>query len=240
MGGTRQIISIAVLAVAAGLLAGSVNAGNGWHTPAQLDLGNSRLKRSTAPLPAPLTSLPRWRSPAQADALGSRANTWRRTTFVRPRTRIVHTQQAAAPAESYDDALVAALNQVRSRHGLPALRVSRQLENAAERHTRNMARLGFFAHESADGSAFWKRVDDFYSTNGFGYWAVGENLIWGSPDLSVDEAVQGWMESPGHRANILSREWREFGLFSLRDDAAPGVYGRRKVTIITCDFGVRR
>ena len=52
--------------------------------------------------------------------------------------------------------------------------------------------------------------------------------------------MKAWMASPGHRENILAEDWREIGCASVRDDSAPGVYGGRKVVLITCDFGVRR
>ena len=47
------------------------------------------------------------------------------------------------------------------------------------------------------------------------------------------------MESPAHRANILTPRWREVGLSAVNVAAAPGVYGGRDVMIITTDFGVR-
>ena len=46
--------------------------------------------------------------------------------------------------------------------------------------------------------------------------------------------------SPPHRQNILTREWREVGISAVHVDAAPGVFGRRSVWIVTADFGVRR
>ncbi|MBD0348079.1 MAG: CAP domain-containing protein [Thermoleophilia bacterium] len=245
MGGKKGIVSTLVAAVALCSLAGSVNAGTGgaaspslrWHSPSRIDVVRERLKRSDAApsLPAPQTT--RWRRPGQGSDVGVRRNRWR-ATAIRPR-RSARTQTATA-TRGYDEALVAAINEVRARHGLVALRRSDRLEAAAELHSRNMGRRGVFEHESAGGTPFWKRVEQFYASRGFGYWAVGENLIWGSPELSIDQAIQGWMNSPAHRANMLSREWREVGLASVRLESAPGVYGGRAVTIVTCDFGVRR
>ena len=228
-----------------GLVPGSVTAGTGaapapspgWHSPSRLDVVQDRLKRSDASSPVRAAQPSRWRRPEQAGEVGGRRNGWR---FEAIRARNSASTQTATTARSYDEALVAAINHVRARQGLATLRRSERLDEAAELHSRNMGRRGFFAHESADGSAFWKRVEQFYGSDGFGYWAVGENLIWGSPDLDIDEAIEGWMDSPAHRANMLSREWREIGLASIRLDSAPGVYGGRSVTIVTCEFGVRR
>ena len=132
------------------------------------------------------------------------------------------------------------INVVRARRGLAALRMSRPLSAAADLHSRKMAQLGFFSHNSADGTSFWKRVQRFYGWNGFRTWSVGENLLWSSPEIDAGGAVQMWMDSPGHRANLLSTQWREIGLSAVFVPAAPGIFGGRDVTIVTADFGIRR
>ena len=68
---------------------------------------------------------------------------------------------------------------------------------------------------------------------------MGENLVWASPDLSADQAIQMWLNSPPHRKNLLTPEWREVGLGAVRALDAPGVYEGLDVTILTADFGVR-
>ena len=102
-----------------------------------------------------------------------------------------------------------------------------------------MGTFGFFDHDSRDGSEFWKRVERFYSPEGYRSWSVGENLLWSSGHLSAPAALKLWMGSPGHRKNILTARWREIGLSALTVRSAPGVYGGRDVVIITTDFGVR-
>jgi uncharacterized protein YkwD len=145
----------------------------------------------------------------------------------------------SAPA-GYENVLMREINQVRAQHSLSSLRFSDGLNQAAEYHSEAMASRGFFAHESADGSSFWKRIERFYPSRGFRYWSAGENLAYGSPNISADGAVRAWMGSPGHRANLLSAAWNEIGLSAVHDDSAPGVYGGHAVTIVTADFGVRR
>ena len=131
------------------------------------------------------------------------------------------------------------INQERARHGLRGLRWSSRLRRAADQHSASMAAKGYFAHESADGSAFWKRIAVFYGYRGYRSWSVGENLLWSSPGISPSGALRMWMNSPPHRENLLSRTWRDVGLSAVHVERAPGVYGGNEVTIVTADFGVR-
>ena len=144
-----------------------------------------------------------------------------------------------AAADQLEGQVLIELNRIRRQHGLTPVRLSRPLSMAADTHSRAMGTYGFFEHESRDGSEFWKRVQRFYSPDGYQSWSVGENLLWSSGDLSAAAALKLWMNSPGHRKNILTARWREIGLSALQVRAAPGVYGGRDVVIITTDFGVR-
>jgi uncharacterized protein YkwD len=132
------------------------------------------------------------------------------------------------------------VNAVRRSHGLAALRLSSALNAAAAQHSTEMARDGYFAHESANGASFDKRVARFYPMGSRRYWSVGENLVYAAPDLGADEAMKLWMNSPHHRENLLTARWREIGISSVHVASAPGTYGGGPVTIITTDFGVRR
>jgi uncharacterized protein YkwD len=138
-----------------------------------------------------------------------------------------------------DVSVLQRVNEVRAENGLQPLRLSVSLSHAAAAHTREMVAAGYFGHESSDGSPFWKRVKRFYGTKGFAAWSVGENLIWGSPVLSSDDTVNGWLESPEHRANLLSPNWREVGLAATHVPSAPGTFGDRETTVVTADFGAR-
>ena len=63
--------------------------------------------------------------------------------------------------------------------------------------------------------------------------------MWASPDLSSSSALSLWMGSAPHRANLVSRRWREIGLSAVHVTAAPGVFGGQAVTIVTANFGSR-
>lgn len=214
-----------------------------WHEGDRLAEDHGRLKRShsvdlgSQPAPSSL----RWRAPFHVDSTEDRPNDWR-VFAPRPAQTVKPAQADPEPSgpPGYENVLLREINQVRAQHGLSALQVSNPLNEAADYHSKTMAARGFFAHESADGTSFWKRVERFYPSRGFGYWSAGENLAYGSPSMSADGAVRAWMGSPGHRANILSTSWREIGIGAVQADSAPGVYGGRPATIITTDFGIRR
>jgi uncharacterized protein YkwD len=147
---------------------------------------------------------------------------------------------AASRETALESGLLQQINLVRHQHGLQPLSLSAKLAAAALQHTQEMGADGYFAHESFDHSAFWKRVQRFYPSSGWRSWTVGENLLWSAPDVSAPGALTMWMNSPEHRANLLGRKWREIGLSAVHFDAAPGTYGGRPVTIVTADFGARR
>ena len=154
---------------------------------------------------------------------------------------------AASPARSevtsgladLEAAIIVRINEVRRARGLGPLRSNRRLAAAADFHSRDMGRRGYFQHESADGTAFWRRIQRFYGSSGFRSWTVGENLLWASDRFGAAFAVREWMRSRPHRKNILSRAWREVGIGAAYFVRAPGEYEGRSVTIVTSDFGAR-
>jgi uncharacterized protein YkwD len=136
-------------------------------------------------------------------------------------------------------ALLAQINNFRAAHGLSRLRVSQGLTAAANGHSVQMARRGYFSHDSANGGSFSQRIAQSYPARGFRSWSVGENLVWGGPDIAAARAFRLWLASPPHRANLLTSRWREIGLSAVHATSAPGVYGGRPATIVTADFGAR-
>ena len=142
-------------------------------------------------------------------------------------------------AGDLDHELLRQLNAVRLRAGLPALRRSHDLTEAAVAHSRSMAKYGYFSHTSYNGSLFWQRVERYYpAPHAFRVYRVGENLMSGPPSVSAAKVIQAWMQSPPHRENLLSR-WAEVGFGCVRAIDAPGVYDGETVAIVTADFGTR-
>jgi uncharacterized protein YkwD len=141
---------------------------------------------------------------------------------------------------SLESGVLSQLNATRAAHNLRPLHLNAALTDSAAEHSKEMAADGYFEHSSHDGTAFWKRIGRWYGSNGFGYWSVGENLLWSSPQVDPAQALQLWMNSPEHRANILAPRWHEIGISAVHVPAAPGVFHDLEVTIITTDFGIRR
>jgi uncharacterized protein YkwD len=149
------------------------------------------------------------------------------------------TSRSERNLQTLNHQVLGAVNKFRSAHGLAALHESAGLDRSARQHSLEMGRRGYFAHSSADGTVFWKRIRHYYSARGYSYWSVGENLVWRSQSLSVTKAMSLWITSPPHLANLLSKQWHQIGVSAVAVAHAPGVYGGRRAIIITTDFGVR-
>jgi len=159
--------------------------------------------------------------------------------LVLPSVGSAESRSGVAPVGRLGSGLVAQINALRLAHGLVPLRVSPSLRAAANVHSTQMARLGYFSHDSANGGSFSSRIATFYPARGYRSWTVGENLLWASPDVGALRALKMWLASPPHRANLLNPRWREIGLVAVHARSAPGVYGNAPTTIVTADFGTR-
>ena len=108
-----------------------------------------------------------------------------------------------------------AVNAERVARGLGALEPDRALDRLAEGHSREMARHDFFDHEDRAG----RRVSGRAEGAKIRYRRIGENLflVQGDPD-PARRAAAGWMESEGHRANILTPGYRRTGVGVAVDD----------------------
>ena len=144
----------------------------------------------------------------------------------------VHADANRASIKQVDTSTVCLLNAERRKHGLPALHVNRKLSLASKRHARSMAAHHYFAHGDFVG-----RIRAVHYLSGARSWIIGENIAWGSQSLGTPaEIVKAWMHSPPHRANILSRSFREVGIGVSRGAPVTGVGDG--VTYAT-DFGKR-
>ncbi len=111
--------------------------------------------------------------------------------------------------------------------GLPALSENTKLDEIALLRTRDMFKKQYFAHVAPDGGSAQVTA----KTVGYDYLALGENLALGvfSGDKDV---VEAWMNSPGHRANILNSHYTEIGVA-----AEEGIYEGRITWIAVQIFG---
>ena len=128
-------------------------------------------------------------------------------------------------------------NQIRAERGLPLLKENPRLRSAALGHSNDMVSRGFFEHTTPNGVTMVQRIRAArYTSPRFG-WALGENLAWGTGSLATPRAImKAWMESPGHRANVVKRAYREIGI-----GVVAGVPSDRDSgATYTADFGVIR
>jgi uncharacterized protein YkwD len=117
----------------------------------------------------------------------------------------------AAPAYALDSndmatAVVDAMNAERATHGLAPLHIDPKLVAAASDRLSDMFDGHYFAHRSPTGLQPWQWVEQ----EGYSYHDAGENLAVGYP--SASSIVDGWMHSPGHRANVLGGQYVDVGV----------------------------
>lgn len=130
------------------------------------------------------------------------------------------------------------INKERAKRGLKPFKADKRLQKAAQRHNDRMVGTGCFDHECSGEGDLGKRLESVgYLGGSLTRWAYGENIAWGGGDYGTPGAiVDAWMNSPGHKANILSDDYRDIGVGFSRgtpDD------GRDSGAIYTTDFGLR-
>lgn len=119
---------------------------------------------------------------------------------------------AAAPAEARSmtvqdqrKALLKKTNKIRVNHGCAKLRLRPKLNKAAQRHAQDMSRKNYFSHTSKDGTSWITRIRRTgWSDPG------GENIARGFSNAS--SVTSAWMNSPGHRRNIVNCKFRNLGV----------------------------
>jgi uncharacterized protein YkwD len=125
------------------------------------------------------------------------------------------------------------LNRERASNGLRNLRSDVRLRRAADRHAGDMVARRYFAHDSKSGASFVTRIKRTGWTRSRRSWTVGENIGYGSGSLATPRLmVRGWMNSAGHRKNILARHFRVIGV-GVAKGAPTGGSGATYAT----DFG---
>jgi uncharacterized protein YkwD len=111
-------------------------------------------------------------------------------------------------------AVVSLTNAERAKQGCSPLRIDSRLVVAARKHSADMAANNYFDHTSRNGDSPWKRMEDAgYSSPG------AENIAKGYPTAAA--VVKGWMNSPGHRANILNCGLRAIGVGMASGSGGP-------------------
>jgi uncharacterized protein YkwD len=106
--------------------------------------------------------------------------------------------------------VLARTNAYRHEQGLEPLQFDQRLTLIARQRSQDMARRNYFAHVTPDGGDVFQLM----RTQNVGYWAAGENLARNNykPAEVAKVAVQGWIKSPGHRANLLHPAFGHIGI----------------------------
>lgn len=147
---------------------------------------------------------------------------------------------SAANIAAVKKATLCLLNAERTSRSLSKLTSNGQLGKAAQSFSATMVRQRFFDHVSPSGSTLDNRVrrGTSYLRGQVRSWSLGENIAWGSGELaSPNEIVDSWMNSSGHRRNILDRRFRHIGI-GVAAGAPDNVRGQPAATYTT-DFGAR-
>jgi uncharacterized protein YkwD len=113
---------------------------------------------------------------------------------------------STSPGAPVQQQVLALVNENRRRGGCGDLTLDRRLIAAAYGHAADMARRGYFAHESMNGEGAGERVQDA----GYRWSRYGENIARGPS--SPFEVVDGWMHSPVHRENIMDCQLHQMGI----------------------------
>ena len=134
---------------------------------------------------------------------------------------------AASAHADFASLVIDLVNVERAANNLPPLQYNEKLTVAARLHSQDMGNNNYFSHTSQDGQAFNERILDA----GYDYSACGENIAAGY--TTPEAVVAGWMDSEGHRANILSPDYCDIGV------GYAAVAGSQFYHYWTQDFGRR-
>nr|WP_201716271.1 CAP domain-containing protein [Rossellomorea arthrocnemi] len=147
-----------------------------------------------ADAPAPKADAPKAAAPAPAPE----ANEQKQQTE--------QTSEQSGQLSQFEQQVVELTNQERAKQGLPALKVDTELSKVAREKSRDMQANNYFSHTSPTyGSPF-----DMMKQFGIEYSSAGENIAMGQK--TPEEVVQAWMNSEGHRKNIMSSNYTHIGV----------------------------
>lgn len=125
--------------------------------------------------------------------------------FSTPAKQIAQNSVLSYATEMSRSGLLSNTNSERTSRGLGSLALNSKLNQAAQNKANDMVARNYWSHNTPDGQEPWI----FFDQAGYSYTKAGENLAYGFATSSA--TVTGWMNSPGHRANILDSEYQEVG-----------------------------
>jgi hypothetical protein len=118
--------------------------------------------------------------------------------------------------------IVEMTNQTRAKEGLNTLKVNSELSAAAAAKADDMIKNGYFAHFSPTNVSPWFWIKQ----NGYNYKYAGENLAMNFSE--TDQVINGWLNSPSHKANLLNSNYQDIGVAVLCGQ----VNGQNRVVVV--------
>ncbi|MFJ9817389.1 sigma-70 family RNA polymerase sigma factor [Streptomyces sp. NPDC101151] len=153
-------------------------------------------------------------SPAKETSKPAKKSTPAPSRSVRPPLTAPSTQAQSSPSDTVTQ-VVALVNKERAAAGCGPLSENAQLEKAAQDHSDDMAARNFFEHTNPDGADPGQRI----TAAGYRWSTYGENIAKGQQ--TPQAVMDSWMNSPGHRANILNCSFKEIGVGVHRGSGGP-------------------
>jgi uncharacterized YkwD family protein len=120
-------------------------------------------------------------------------------------------EEVASSLSAYEQQVVTLTNQERAKYGLPDLKVDEQLSKVARAKSIDMSKNNYFSHTSPTYGSPFNMMSQF----GVDYRTAGENIAMGQ--RSPEEVVNAWMNSEGHRKNILNESFTHIGVGHVED-----------------------
>jgi uncharacterized protein YkwD len=165
----------------------------------------------------------------QSERLYPENDPWK--AYLAPESICPGGEDRSAPTAEQLKTMACLLNWARERRGLPALPVNETLSAAARAKAEDIYRCSDFAHEACGKEAHSVAQEAGYAGSSW-----GENLYAGSGELARPRvAVDGWLNSAGHRENLFREEWTEQGIALLQ---APSFNGVPEVALWVSHFGL--
>lgn len=120
--------------------------------------------------------------------------------------QIINIPTVDSTVTAYEKEVVRLVNEIRSENGLKPLTIDWQLSRVARYKSQDMSSIGYFSHTSPTYGSPFEMMRSF----GISYRTAGENIAKGY--RTAETVVNGWMNSPGHRANILNSTYTHIGV----------------------------
>ena len=177
-----------------------------WNTGKHDQPKQEESKKAEPKQEKPKQEKPKQEEPKQEQPKPEASQPVQETQTNQPAQNEQKNQGQSYQLNQFEQQVVELTNNERAKHGLSALQADWELSRVAREKSRDMATVNYFDHNSPTyGSPF-----DMMKSYGISYRGAGENIAKGQ--RSPQEVVNAWMNSPGHRANILNGDFTHIGV----------------------------